>query len=640
MVRMSSRMRFPSGIGRRILASNLPPIGVFSHQVEKEGSAVLCRLMSGKAYSMTLGSNVNRRTLSFTFILCCIFGVGVLAHAQTQVLFADDFSQGTSLWPETFGTWIESQDGLQSDERYASELVGGHPDWQDVTFEVAFELYRPLVGNDNIKLLFRWQGQWHGYGLLLDASGTRLVRWEGGARQFQMLAQSAFVPQPGEMTRVRVDMQGRRMTAYVNDTPILQGMDPVHTHKAGQVGIRTESAPILLHSVRVTGPEDAPVLDASWMDGQSALDRILNGFPSADTWQGPGYHPPATEAAAGARDIMLIYTHGTTSWHMTDALPYVGYGEMKRDIGSLPRLEWYDWFFDTFLFLSLRTADGQRDYGIGHDVTWRDWLDFLDQVFTQGMYIDAFDEATGRIKADLGDSNYRAKVIVMIPYPHPSQTNFGDPEGAGRSLSFNPAEQGEEAALQARASAIAAYIDEFLVRWEAEQFEHLEFIGFYWLAESLSSPGDAELVRQTADLVHERGYKMFWIPHFEAQGLDKWHEIGFDVVILQPNYMFNDRLPRNRLLDAAQRAYALGLGVEIEADRSVLSSASGRERYRDYLWAGVKYGYMENAIHAYYQEIDLLGRAFFSTDPEVRALYDDTYLFLKGRLIEKVEDGE
>lgn len=585
---------------------------------------------------MTLRSYLNRRMFLLTVLLCCWLGVGLSTQAQTRVLFFDDFAQGTALWPAVLGTWTQVPGGLQADERYVSEIVGGHPDWQDVSLEIEFQLTQALAGNDNIKLLFRWQGQWHGYGLLLDSSGTRLVRLEGGVRQFQVLAQSGFVPEPGEATRIRIDMQGRRMTAYINGTPILQGMDPVQTHRSGQIGIRTESAPILLRSVEVTGPEDAPVLDATWLVGQSELDRILSGFPESELWPGPGYHPPASDAAAGARDIMLIYTHGTTLWHLTDALPYVGYGEMKRELGTLPRLEWYDWFFDTFLFLSLRTADGERDYGVGTGVTWRDWLDFLDQVFTQDLYIDAFNEATRQVKEALGDSDYRSKVILMIPYPHGGQMQFGDPRGTGRTLNFNSAGQGEEAALRARVSAIEAYVDEALDRWHARDYEHLELIGFYWLDESMSAPGDDELVQRTAALVHERGYKLFWIPHFFAAGLDRWQEVGFDAVILQPNYMFNDRLPRNRLLEAAQRAHAQGLGVEIEADGTILSSESGRERYRDYLWAGVKYGYMEDALHAYYQEVNLLGRAFLSTDPEIRALYDETYLFVKGKLTEAV----
>ena len=166
-------------------------------------------------------------------LFCLILAAGLSAHAQTKVLFSDDFAQGTNLWTEVVGTWAELPGGLRSDDRYVSELVGGHPDWADVSFEAAFQLVRPLTASDNIKLFFRWQGQWHGYGLLFDASGTRLVRFEGGPGQFQMLAQSAFVPGRRAIA-VRVDMQGRRMTAYINDTPILQGMDPVWRHRTAR----------------------------------------------------------------------------------------------------------------------------------------------------------------------------------------------------------------------------------------------------------------------------------------------------------------------------------------------------------------------------------------------------------------------
>lgn len=580
---------------------------------------------------MRLSAVPFRQMLALTFLMGCMLGMSIAIHAQNRVLFEDDFAHGTSLWPETLGTWTTVPGGVQTEERFASEIVGGHPQWHDIDLEVEFELIQPLSSNANVKLLLRWQGQWHGYGLLFDPSGARLVRFEGGARQYQVLAQSGYTLEPGQTYRVRTNLQGRRMTVYVNGSPIMQGMDPIQTHRAGQIGIRTESAAILLRAVQVTGSQDQPAFDTQWLATLSDLDRILSGFPSAESWDGPGYYPPGSDASGGARDIMLIYTHGTP-WQLIDALPYVGYGELRREFGSLPTLEWHDWFFDTFLFLSLRTSDGLRDYGLGNGVTWDDWMDFLDQVFTEEMYIHAFEQATERVKQSLGESDYRANVILMIPYPHGGQTRFGDPLGTGRTLNFSANGQDEKAALQARIDAIGAYIDEALARWNTQDFEHLELIGFYWVAESLSSPGDEELVQKTAAWVHERGYKLFWIPHFAAVGVDAWAELGFDTVILQPNYMFNDRLPRNRLLDAAQRAYAHGLGIEIEADGTILSSESGRERYRDYLWAGVKYGYMDAAIHAYYQEVNLLGRAFLSTDPDIRAVYDDTYLFVKGQL--------
>src|SRR5690606_6097265 len=90
-------------------------------------------------------------------------------------------------------------------------------------------------------------------------------------------------------------------------------------------------------------------------------------------------------------------------------------------------------------------------------------------------------------------------------------------------------------------------------------------------------------------------------------GYDRWESLGFDVAIYQPNYMFDTSLPKRRLYDAADRAYRLGMGIEIEANWTILSTEAGRERFRDYLWAGVKYGFMEHAVRAYYSGARSLG---------------------------------
>jgi hypothetical protein len=98
--------------------------------------------------------------------------------------------------------------------------------------------------------------------------------------------------------------------------------------------------------------------------------------------------------------------------------------------------------------------------------------------------------------------------------------------------------------------------------------------------------------------------------------------------------MFNTKIPRDRLKEAADISQAYGMGVEIEADSSILSLESGRERYLDYLRAGMEYGYMKGAIKAYYQDARALWEAFSSWNPEVHRMYDATYEFVKGTFSE------
>src|SRR5690606_25375685 len=169
-----------------------------------------------------------------------------------------------------------------------------------------------------------------------------------------------------------------------------------------------------------------------------------------------------------------------------------------------------------------------------------------------------------------------------------------------------------------------------LARWEAHQFEHLELVGLYWLGESMQGPADYELVRRVTALVHERDLKLLWIPYFGAGGWSNWQAIGFDAAVYQPNYMFDASVPRDRFRQVAEAAKRYGMGIEIEANESVLSTELGRRRYYDYLDAGVQYGFIDTALHAYYQGVDILGQAFASGNDAVRAVYDATYRYVKG----------
>lgn len=557
-----------------------------------------------------------------------VLGSGaVLAQGEFSVLFEDRFDGTSDLWTVRSGAWTEESGAPTSHHLLAAELAGGHPAWQDVRLHVELELLEDLGLSGRTVLYLRRQGQWQGYGLIVGAGGVELVRFDGEPRQYQVLARSDRTLTVGEKHHLRVDVEGRRMTVYLDGAPVMQGMDPVNTYRMGEIGIRTEGAAVRLYAVRVEGPPGSPTVDATWRSGLTERDRILASFPEFAP-SGLGYHPPGSDTAAGARNIMLIYTHGKR-WNHVDALPYVAYGELVREIGQLPRLDWHDWFFDTFLFLALLTEDKARAYDSATraaPANWDDWTDFLHDLFAPNGHLAAFDQAIDLVKESLDDPDYRARVIVMIPYPEVAQTNFGDPVGTGRSLDFSFP---NAHAAEDRYAAVSAYMDKVLEFWEQAEYEHLDLIGFYWLAESVRS-GDETLIRQTAERIHAAGHRFFWIPYFSAAGYDRWESLGFDVAIYQPNYMFNTSLPKRRLHDAALRAYSLGMGVEIEADWTILSTEAGRERYRDYLWAGLKYGFMEESIRAYYLEQDLMGPAYLSTDPDVRAVYDDTYRFVTG----------
>lgn len=380
--------------------------------------------------------------------------------------------------------------------------------------------------------------------------------------------------------------------------------------------------------VDVDGPTDLLDMNDPYLGLSDVSPMDYEGFQLPETALGT-YFPPGHPDAAGVRHLMLIYTH--SDWTVGSALPYVAYA--PRGSSPFAPAQWSDWFFDSFLFLALVTPDREHAFDSasrGTPARWEHWMWFVDYLFEPGKQLDAFEEAVARAKQHIDDPDYKAKVVIMIPYPIPSTTDFGDPLGTGQSLSFARFPQGDQAQLKARLTAIEAYLAEIDRRWAEKEYEHLELVGLYWLAEGIETSGDFPLLEEVVKLTEERGLKLFWIPYFTAPGWNRWQEAGFHVAIYQPNYMFNWSIPLSRFEEAATRAKRYGMGVEIEADGKVFESAEGRARYLAYLDAGVKYGYMTEAIHGYYQGVDILLRAFISTDPEIRYLYDATYQYVKG----------
>ena len=106
-----------------------------------------------------------------------------------------------------------------------------------------------------------------------------------------------------------------------------------------------------------------------------------------------------------------------------------------------------------------------------------------------------------------------------------------------------------------------------LARWQPERYPHLKLWGFYWMNEGVYSE-DEQVCKETAAYCRNKGYGLHWSPWFRAGGFERTRELGFDFVVMQPNYAFmnvpvgavvadEDRLTRN-----ANLAREGGLGVE------------------------------------------------------------------------------
>lgn len=332
------------------------------------------------------------------------------------------------------------------------------------------------------------------------------------------------------------------------------------------------------------------------------------------------------DALGGTENIMLMYTFknenpetGLNS--VEEMLPYVAYLDKDKNIK--------DSFFDAFLFLPCSTtcpSGGKLYYSKSDPSIMTDWLAFEDDLFAKDYNVNALQTAVEQLDEALGTTTEMPVYFSIFSTIHKFK-GFGDVDGDGKNEDFTNVED--------RKKVLKWWIDHLVARFESGNYANLRLDGFYWYHEAmeLADPHEVELVHYVADYLHSLGYYFIWIPYYQATGYADWKSYGFDAAVMQPNYMFKDDVPEERLYYNAEYTKSLGLGVEIEADYGVASDADKLEKYRAYLRVGVETGYM-NSIKMYYQDggPGVLYKCCHSQDAAFRSAYDDTYKYAKGTL--------
>ena len=357
---------------------------------------------------------------------------------------------------------------------------------------------------------------------------------------------------------------------------------------------------------------------------KSAEDAIETEFVQAEDPKPNQYASP--DALGGVQNILLTYTFKTENPAgglntVDELLPYVAYLDSEGNIK--------DSFFDAFLFLACSTvcpSGGRLWYNTETPARASDWIAYEENLFDPHHNVNALTVAVDRMDEALGTDTEMPVYFPIFSIVY-GDKGFGDVDGDGIGEDFTDIED--------RKKVIKWWIDRLEARFAAGEYDNLKLDGFYWNHEQLENndPHELELIHFTADYLHSKGYYFIWIPYYLARGFDQWESLGFDAAVMQPNYMFNDNVPEDRLYYNALITKSLGMGVEIEADYAVTSNPALREKYMAYLRAGVETGYM-NSIKIYYQDAGpgVLYNAYNSTDSYYHEVYDATYRYAKGTL--------
>ena len=391
--------------------------------------------------------------------------------------------------------------------------------------------------------------------------------------------------------------------------------------------------------------------------------RKLAGFDTEGNVYNPafdaepqGYLAPAEDTTNGAKDMILCYNGyykfndatGTYrgSWNADRYRTYLTYVDTDNNV--------VDTMFDTVCLLGMR-GPGNRVYNqaVGDypiPPTFSDWEWYLNKTFRDGGDVDELAKAAEIAAEELGNPDYKVKLVVMHPGIDRRATNFGPINGKYGDLKVTNTEiiNGREFWMD----AMDWWFDEVINRYEERKALYeaetgkeypVEFVGFYHLGEEVGFVPAPHIYfnSRIKEINNELGttYKSYWIPFNFANGIYYGEDVGYEVVALQPNHFFDNPYEiggrcevGNNWIDVVARMtnYA-NIGIEMEMDDRVSTDAARYNLWLDYL-NGVTRNKMDgdNAFRAWYQAVNALRVCALSNNSIARSVYDYSYQLMKG----------
>ena len=361
---------------------------------------------------------------------------------------------------------------------------------------------------------------------------------------------------------------------------------------------------------------------------------------SQPTCSAPTSRIDPTRSDLWCRHTILAYAHpsrGPGTWTAEDFKWLAAYRDREGKC--------QDSLFDGFLILGFSCKDGRHLLSLSRrkPALKSDWEDAIT------VYLDAatkLSEAFEDVTRSLGKPA-QGKVIIALPYPDPRNGRFG-PIGA---VTLDLSQQGH------RITALRWYVDETLRRWSdlsvQGRLKGVRLVGFYWSQEGLGAhrvPGgvcsDADLVREVASYVHEKGCLLHWIPCFGGASVFErrpWRQLGLDCVTQQINYQ-NPQKPGRPLTifdeQSADVATYRMHGVEMTP-----VSRKTNLNPRVWSWHQVFLANLEAALRLNWSSYEAItyynGNSLctIAADPQTHVFYEQLHRWTKGQLTwENVEE--
>lgn len=314
-------------------------------------------------------------------------------------------------------------------------------------------------------------------------------------------------------------------------------------------------------------------------------------------------------------DLVLFYSggaHRTYKWDKDLVGSYVTYVDQDKK---------EHWLFDGFLFLEIFDLVNKKKYATGYAgeaALKEDWKALIDLYFKDGYGVKAIEESVEAAKQRIGEPSHKHRVVISIPEPIASVTNFG--EVNGENLDFSKSDE-------ERMKAVKWYIDYARECFDKGNFKNVELSGFYWVAETATHT--RTIISKVAHYLNDLNYSFNWIPYWNSDGYKNWKDVNFNYAYLQPNYYFNDKIEFSRLDEACLAAIKYDMDMEVEFDESALVAGGDRGyRLSDYMKAFRDHKIIESKRLAYYQGGNSVDKLKKSTNEADQKLYHEFCQFV------------
>ena len=316
------------------------------------------------------------------------------------------------------------------------------------------------------------------------------------------------------------------------------------------------------------------------------------------------------------------------AWHADQIKHYV-----FRERNGKP-----EWLFDGFLFLEIYARFNGRNYDYGATQPGKlppgkaEWEHMVCKTFEEGRGPDGLEVTLDSLATAGFVPPTKRKVVFSIPNPIYGIRNWGSI--GDEALDFHNPDD--------RAKAIEWYVSRVLEECAKKNYRHLEFGGFYWVHEQIDSRNQDDVMLKTVTgRLNAKNIRSYWLPHFGAEGVERWRELGFSYAYQQPGYFFVPTAPE-RLERTVARTRKLGIGIMMEFDgRAIDTPDPYRRMYYDYIEAFRKGGVWDDGQPVnFYDGGDCWLRFATSGDPEVGKMYDTLSDIIVERAERAVKQGK